>query len=102
MSKRYRVILVGCSCITTAWLSACRDHFANRLEFVGNVDLNVDAAAARATEYAPEAWSGISLDDALDSGTTPSTVVTDNIQSFAMVEHAILSAESGQRISIQL
>ena len=65
MSKRYRVILVGCGGITKAWLSACRDHFAGRLEFVGFVDLNGDAAAARGVEYAPGVWSGTSLDEAL-------------------------------------
>lgn len=65
MSKRYRVVLVGCGGISKAWLGACRDHFAERVELVGFVDINADAAKSRADEYAPGTWSGTSLSEAL-------------------------------------
>ena len=65
MSKRYRALLIGCGSITKAWLDACRTHFADSIELVGFVDINADAARTRATEYAPGAWTGTSLDEAL-------------------------------------
>ena len=64
-SKRYRVVLVGCGSITKAWLNACQQHFAKRIELVGFVDINPDAARVRAAEYAPQAWTGASLAEAL-------------------------------------
>lgn len=65
MTHSKRVLLVGCGGITKAWLSACRDHFSDRIDLVGFIDINIDAARARATEYAPGAHVGTSLDDAL-------------------------------------
>lgn len=65
MSKRYRVLLVGCGSITNAWLSGCRDYYADRIELIGFVDINREAARTRADEYAPGAWTGTSLDEAL-------------------------------------
>ena len=65
MPQRYRVVLIGCGGITRSWLDACRAHFSDRLELVGFVDINLDAARARAADYAPGAWTGTSLDEAL-------------------------------------
>ncbi len=65
MSKRHRVLLVGCGSITNSWLSGCRDHYADRIELVGFVDINAEAARKRADEYAPGAFTGTSLDEAL-------------------------------------
>ena len=65
MSKYYRVVLVGCGSITKAWLTACREHFSGRVEIVGFVDLRPEAAQARAGEFAPQAWTGTSLPEAL-------------------------------------
>lgn len=65
MTPLKRVLLVGCGGITKAWLSACRDHFSDRLELVGFVDIQADAAKARAAEYAPGAHAGDSLEEAL-------------------------------------
>ena len=65
MSKRYRVVLVGCGSITKAWLDACQKQFSGRVELVGFVDINADAARARAAEFAPQAWTGTSLETAL-------------------------------------
>ena len=40
--------------------------------------------------------------DSLERGTAPETVATDNIESLAMVFGAIASAESGQRVTIDI
>lgn len=40
--------------------------------------------------------------DAIDGGTTPETVATDNIASLAMVFAAIESAETGRRVAIEI
>lgn len=48
------------------WLSAVRDHYAERVEVVGLVDLREEAAAARAAEFGLSgAWTGSSLEAAL-------------------------------------
>jgi len=68
MKQRHRTLFVGCGGMSRAWLSAVRDHYADRVEIVGLVDLNPQAAAARAAEFghaAAGAWTGASLDEAL-------------------------------------
>jgi predicted dehydrogenase len=64
-SVPYKILLVGCGGITNSWLSACREHFSERIRITGFVDLNEAAARARAAEYAPGAWTGVSLSSAL-------------------------------------
>lgn len=65
MPSLKRVLIVGCGNITKAWLNACRDHCSGRIELVGFIDINPDAARARAAEYAPGAFAGDSLSEAL-------------------------------------
>jgi len=48
------------------WLKKVRDHFSERVEIVGLVDLNAESAAGRAKEFGHEkAWTGSSLEEAL-------------------------------------
>ncbi|MBE7219190.1 MAG: Gfo/Idh/MocA family oxidoreductase [Caulobacteraceae bacterium] len=48
----HRIVLVGCGSMSRGWLSAVRDHYPDRVEVVGLVDLHEPAAAARAAEFA--------------------------------------------------
>jgi predicted dehydrogenase len=49
-----------------AWLSALQDHYADRVEVVGLVDLNEKAALSKATEFVLQnCWSGSSLKEAI-------------------------------------
>ena len=52
-TKKYRVVLVGCGGICGGWLSAVRDHFSDRAEIVGYVDLHAASAKKRAEEFGP-------------------------------------------------
>lgn len=66
MQSVYRTLLVGCGSMSGAWLTPARDHFSDRIEIVGLVDLNLDAARKRAAEFGlDKAWTGASLDTAL-------------------------------------
>jgi len=51
MKNKHRAILVGCGGMSPAWLSALRNHFADRVEVAGLVDLNLAAAAQRADQF---------------------------------------------------
>ena len=66
MNKRYKTLMVGCGGMSGAWLECVRDHFADRVEIIGLVDLNRDNANRRAAEYGYEdAWTGASIEEAL-------------------------------------
>ena len=66
MTNRYRVVLVGCGGMSRVWISAVQSHFADRVEFVGLVDVALEAALARAAEHKLEGvWTGTSLETAL-------------------------------------
>jgi len=58
--------MVGCGAMSGAWLGNVRDHFSDRVEIVGLVDLNAESAARRSAQYGfGDAWTGVSLDEAL-------------------------------------
>jgi len=66
MKNRYRTVMVGCGSMSGAWLGNVRDHFNDRVEIVGLVDLNLESASGRAKEFGHEkAWTGVSLEEAL-------------------------------------
>jgi len=67
MKSRYRTVMLGCGNMSAAWLGSVRDHFSDRVEIVGFVDLNAGSAAQRAAEFGlGNAWTGASLDEALE------------------------------------
>jgi predicted dehydrogenase len=58
--------MLGCGSMSAAWLENVRDHFSDRVEIVGFVDLNADNAARRAAEFGGlNARTSVSLDVAL-------------------------------------
>jgi predicted dehydrogenase len=66
MKRPYRTLLVGCGSMSAAWLSPVRDYFSDRIEIVGLVDLNLESARKRASEFGlGGARTGVSLDAAL-------------------------------------
>jgi len=66
MKKRYRTLMLGCGSMSRVWLRSVRDHFNDRVEIAGLVDLNAEIAARRAAEFGfGNAWTGVSLDEAL-------------------------------------
>jgi len=66
MIKKYRTLLVGCGGMSNGWLSAIQTHFADRVEIVGLVDLNLENTATSATKHnLGNVWTGVSLDEAL-------------------------------------
>ena len=65
-TQQHRAVLVGCGGMSRDWLSVLRDHYSERVEVVGLVDLHEKAAAARANEFGlHQAWVGTSLESAL-------------------------------------
>ena len=58
--------MLGCGSMSGEWLSKVRDHFSDRVEIVGLVDLNVDSAVNRAKEFGHQnAWTGTLLEEAV-------------------------------------
>ena len=56
MTKRLRVVQVGCGSIAAVWLQAAAQ--VSELELVACIDVNADAARARRDEFAPGAKVG--------------------------------------------
>lgn len=65
MKKSYRTLMLGCGSMSGAWLSCVRDHFSDRVEIVGLVDLDAGSAARRAAEFGCDVPTALSLDEAL-------------------------------------
>ena len=66
MITKHKAVLVGCGGMSREWLSTLRDHYSERVEVVGLVDLHEKAAASRAGEFGLDrAWVGTSLEAAL-------------------------------------
>ena len=58
--------MLGCGSMSGEWLGRIRDHFDDRVEVVGLVDLNLESAKGRAAEFGhATAWTGSSLAEAL-------------------------------------
>ncbi len=53
MPKKRRFVLAGCGGISHSWLAAIQDHFADRLEPAGFVDLREENARAVAGKFYP-------------------------------------------------
>ena len=59
---------MGCGGMSGSWLSAVRDHFNERVETVGLIDLVPENAAARAREYGlSRAFNGASVEEAIET-----------------------------------
>ena len=106
------------------WTQVSKD--SDRIDIVGFVDINEEAARSRAVDYSGTGsfrWDckGIEIADpspddgtggheglihdfidSVQNGTTPETTHTDNIKSLAMVFGAIESAESGGVVQIDI
>ena len=68
----HRAVLAGCGAMAKGWVKALREapELAGRVELVGLVDVNADAAQRFNAELGLGAMTGTSLDDVL-SATTP-------------------------------
>ncbi|HEX4085263.1 MAG TPA: Gfo/Idh/MocA family oxidoreductase, partial [Chthoniobacteraceae bacterium] len=63
-----RIILAGCGAMSGEWISAVRDHFSDRAEIVGLIDIRLESAQKRAADFGfTDAWTGTSLAEALEA-----------------------------------
>jgi predicted dehydrogenase len=68
MNIKHKAILIGCGGMSGPWLTALRDHYSERVEVVGLVDLFEKSAAARAAEFKlDKAFVGTSLEAAVQA-----------------------------------